>query len=133
MPFADHGTADDAIEMTERLSDADIVDLVKGRNQTEAEEEGEDPDDDDDNDDSISSGDSVTDCTTAADESEIIHSSTQFLHIIAQQKAYVLRNKLPSSTIDALYSIEQTVLASKLTSCKKTNQYIVIFYLLIYL
>ena len=52
MPFADYATADDAVEMTERLSDADIVDLVKGRNQTE-EEEQEDTDDDDG--DSISS------------------------------------------------------------------------------
>ena len=67
-------------------------------------------------------GGSVTDSTTAVDELEIIHSSTQFLHIIAQQKAYVLRNKLPSSTIDALNTIEQTVLASKLMSCKnQTN------------
>ena len=63
VPFADYATADDAVQMTERLSDADIMDLVKGRNQIEAEEEGEDPDDD-----SISSGGSVTDSTTAADE-----------------------------------------------------------------
>ena len=70
VPSADYATADDAVEMTERLSDADIVDLVKGRNQTEEEEEGEDPDDDDD-DNSTSSGGSVSDSNTAADESEI--------------------------------------------------------------
>ena len=35
LPFADYATADGAVEATERLSDADIVDLVKGRNQTE--------------------------------------------------------------------------------------------------
>ena len=52
VPFADYATTDDAVETTERMSGADIVDLVKGRNQTEAEEGG-DPDDDDDN--SISS------------------------------------------------------------------------------
>ena len=44
VPFADYNTADDDVEMTERLSDADIVDQVKGRNQTE-EDEGEDLDD----------------------------------------------------------------------------------------
>ena len=50
VPFADYVTADDAVEMTERLSNGDIVDQVKCRNQPE-EEEGEDPDDDDDDDD----------------------------------------------------------------------------------
>ena len=74
IPFADYATADDAVEMTERLSDADIVDQVKGRNQPEEQEEGEDPDDDD----VISTSGSVADSTTAADESEIIQTSTQF-------------------------------------------------------
>ena len=110
VPFADYTTADNAVEMTEMLSDADIVNLVKGRNQTEEEE---DPDDD-----VISSSGSVSDNTTAADESEIIHTSTQFVCIIAQQKAYVLRNKLSLSTLNALNTIEQSVLASKLKSCK---------------
>ena len=67
--FADYATVDDAVEMTGRLSDADIVDLVKGRNQTEEEEEGEDPDGHDD--DVISSSGSVSDSTTATDKSEI--------------------------------------------------------------
>ena len=128
MLFTNYATADDAMEMNERLSDADIVYLVKGRNQIEEGEEGEDPDDDD----SISSSGSVSDSTTAANESELIHTSTQFLVIIAQQKAYVLRNKLPSSPLDALNTIEQTVLASKLSSCKKKQIYCH-FYSLIYL
>ena len=72
VPFADYATADDATEMTERLSDADIVDLVKGRNQSE-EEEGEDPDDYDD-DDSISSRGLVSDSTTVADDNSHIYS-----------------------------------------------------------
>ena len=70
--------------MTGRLSDAEIVVQVKGRNQPE--EEGEDSDDDDDDDFRSTSG-YVADSTTAADESEIIYTSTQFLHVIAQQKA----------------------------------------------
>ena len=67
VPFADYATADDAVEMTERLSDAEIVDQVKGRNQPEEEE---DPDD------VIPTSGSVADSTTAADESEIINTST---------------------------------------------------------
>ena len=126
VPIADDTTADDAVEMTERLSYADIVDLVKGRNQPEEEEEGEDPDDDDDDDDVSSSG-SVSDCTTAADESEIIHTSAKFLCMIAQQKTYVLRNKLPSRSLDALNTIEQSVFARKLKSCKKKTNLLSFF------
>ena len=51
VPFADYTTAHDAVGMTERQSDAEIVDWVKGRNHPEEEKEGEDPDDDDDDDD----------------------------------------------------------------------------------
>ena len=61
---------------------------------------------------------SVADSSTATDESEIIHTSTQFVHLIAQQKAYVLQNKLPLGTLDAL-NTEQFVLASKLKDCRK--------------
>ena len=57
----------------ERLSDANIVDQVKGRNQPE-EGKGEDPDDYT----VILTSGSVADSTTAANESEIIHTSTQF-------------------------------------------------------
>ena len=88
VPFADYATADDAVEMPERLSDADIVDLVKGRNQPE-KEEGEDPVEDDD--DVIPSSGSVSDSTTAGDESEIIHTSTQFLHITSSTESLCLK------------------------------------------
>ena len=67
---------------------------------------------------------------TAADESEIIHTSNRFLHTIAQQKAYVLRNKLPSGAMDALNNLEQFILDSKLMSCR-TNIYFIFFQLLI--
>ena len=114
--FADYATADDAVETTKRLSDAEIVDWVKGRNQTEEEEEEEeDPVDDDD---VISTSGPVADSTTAAHESEIIHTSTHFLHLIAQQKAYVLWNKLPLGTPDILNTVEQFVLASKLKASR---------------
>ena len=97
------------------------MDWVKGRNQPEEEEE-EDPDDDDDDDDDddvISTSSSVADFPIAADESEIIYTSNQFLHVISQRKAYVLLNKLPSGTLDALNTAEQFVLASKLRACRK--------------
>ena len=49
----------------------------------------------------------------------IIHISNQFLHTIAQQKAYILRNKLPSVATDTLNNFEQFILDSKLMSCRK--------------
>ena len=57
--------------------------------------------------------------TSAADESEIIHTSNQFICTVAQQMAHILRKKLPSGTIDALYNVEQFILDSKLISCRK--------------
>ena len=52
---ANYATADDAVEMIVRLPDADIVDLVKGRHQTEGED-----------DDVMSSSGSVSDSTIGA-------------------------------------------------------------------
>ena len=103
------------------MSEAEIVQRVQGHHYLEEEEheDREDPDSDD----IVSTTGSVAGPTTAADESEIIHTSNQFLHIVAQQKAYVLRNKLPSGVIDALNNLEQFILDSKLMTCRK------IFYL----
>ena len=81
----------------------------------EEQEDGEDPDSDD----NVSTTGSVAGSTTAADESEIIHTSNQFLHTIAQQKTYVLRNTLPSGATDTLNNLEQSLLDSKLMSCRK--------------
>ena len=118
VPFNEYATADDQVEMIERLSEAEIVWRVQGHHhpeEGEEQEDGEDPDSDD----GMSTTGSVAGSTTAADESEIIHTANQFLCTTAQQKAYVLRNKLPSGAIDALNNVEQFILNSKLMSCRK--------------
>ena len=62
----------------------------------------------------LSTTGSAAGSTTAADESEIIHTSNEFLCTTAQQKAYILRNKLPSGATDAFNNLEQFTLDSKL-------------------
>ena len=58
--------------------------------------------------------------TTAADESEIIHTSNQFLHVqLHSKRLNVLRNKLLSGAIDALNNLEQFILDSKLINYRK--------------
>ena len=93
VPFREYATADDWVEITERLNDAQIVEKIKNWHQIQEEEEvGPDPDEDDNDD--ISTTGSVAESVTAADESEIIHTAYKFLQLLAQQRAYVLRNKI---------------------------------------
>ena len=77
-----------------------------------AVDENEDPDASD-------SEEGVVECddTREAQEEEIIKTSTEFLHIIAQQKAYILRNKLPKSLLKELLNIENAIVAPKVKSC----------------
>ena len=86
VPFSEYATADDQVETAERLSEAEIIQRVQGHHhleEGEEQEDGEDPDSDDD----VSATGSDAGSTTAANESEIILTSNQFLHTIAQQKA----------------------------------------------
>ena len=102
----------------ERVSEAEIVQRVQGHHhpeEGEEQEDGEDPDSDND----VSTTDSDAGSTTAADESEIKHASNQFLHTIAHQMAYILRNRLPSGATDALNNLKQFILDSKLMSCRQ--------------
>ena len=55
--------------------------------------------------------------TREAWEEEIIKTSTVFLRIIAQQKAYILCNKLPKNLLKELSNIENAIVASKAKSC----------------
>ena len=114
VPFSEYATADNQVEMTERLSEAEIVQIVQDCHHPGGEEQtdGEDLDSDDD----VSTTGSVAGSTTAADESEVIHTSKQFLCTIAQQKAYVLRNLFPSGATVALNNLEQFILNNKLMS-----------------
>ena len=61
----------------------------------------------------------VVECndTREALEEEIIKTSTEFLHITAQQKAYILCNKLTKSLLKELVNIENAIVTSKAKSC----------------
>ena len=77
VPFSEYETADDQVKTTERLNDAQIVEKIKNWHQIQEEEEvGPYPEDGDGND--ILTTGSVAESTTAADESEIIHTANQF-------------------------------------------------------
>ena len=67
-------------------------------------EKGEDPDEQEEDDDQLAV---MLTGTSTADENEIIHSSAQFLHVIAQQKAYSMRHSLPNRGIEILNELEQ--------------------------
>ena len=128
VPFSENSIADDQVETTERLNDAQIVEKIKNCHEIQEQEDvGPDPDKDDHDDDDISTTGSVAESTTAADESEIIHTANQFLQLLAKHRAYVLRNKLTSSATVALNTVEQILLDSKITTCRKTNKHLVIF------
>ena len=78
VPFSKYATADDQVEMTDRLSEAEIVQRVWGCHYPEEGEEQEDgkhPNSDD----NVSTTGSVAGSTTAAGESEILHTSYQTL------------------------------------------------------
>ena len=106
------------------MNDAQIVEKIKNQCQIQEEEEvGPDPDEDDDDDNDISTTGSVAESTTAADEIEIIYTAHQFLQLLAQQRTYVLRNKLPSSATVTLNTVEQILLDSKITTCRKETNF----------
>ena len=79
-------------------------------------EEGEDPDEQVEDDDQSAV---MLTGTSTVDENGIIQSSAQFLHVIAQQKAYLMQNSLPNRGIELLNELEQLVVDSKLYTCNK--------------
>ena len=118
IPFEQYATADDNIETNEDLTEVEIIKRVhavtNGNNV-----EGEDPDEqgeDDDQSPVMLTG------TSTADVNEIIHSSAQFLCVIAQQKAYCVQHSLPNRGIEILNELEQLVVGSKLYPCKKQTK-----------
>ena len=82
-------------------------------------EEGEDSDDQEEDDDQTAV---MVTGTSIADESEIIHNSAQFLHLIAQQKAYCMLHNLPNRGIEILSELEQLVVGSKLYTYNKQTK-----------
>ena len=104
--FEEYGTADDHAELSQPMTDEDIINAVRSHDNPSADSESstpEDPDVTSDDDDADSNEDGVAD-----NESKIIHTSNQFLCILDQMKAYALCNQLSQeahTNIDNLGSI----------------------------
>ena len=88
--FEEYATADDHAESSQPMTNEDIINAVCNHDSPSADSESSTPEDPDltSNDDlDAESNDGI-----AANESEIIHTSNQFLHILDQMKAYALGN-----------------------------------------
>ena len=112
VPFAEYATHDDRVEFSERMDDAAIIEAVASECKTIAVDENEDPDASDSEEGVVESDD-----TREAQEEEIIKTSTEFLRIISQQKAYILHDKLPKRLLKELSNIENAIVSSKAKSC----------------
>ena len=123
IPLAEYATHDDRVECSERMDDAAIIGAVASECETVAVVENEDIDASD-------SEEGVVECddTREAQEEEIIKTSTEFLHIIAQQKAYILHNKLPKSLLKELSNIENAIVTSKVKSCNTQTKLLSFFH-----
>ena len=104
------------------MDDAAIIKAVASECETVAIDENEDSDASD-------SEEGVVECddTREAQEEEIIKTSTEFLCIIVQQKAYILCNKLPKSLLKELVNIENAIVASKAQSCNTQTKLLSFF------
>ena len=121
VPFAEYATHDDRVESSEKMDDAAIIEAVASECETVAVDENEDPDASD-------SEEGVVECNdTREAQEEIIKTSTEFLCIIAQQKAYILCNKLPKSLLKELVNIENAIVASKVKSCNTQTRLLSFF------
>ena len=122
VPFADDATHDDRVESSERMDDAAIIEAGASECETVVVDENKDPDDSD-----SEEGVVERDGTREAQEEEIIRTSTEFLCIISQQKAYILLNKLPKSLLKELSYIENAIVASKAKSCNTQTKLLSFF------
>ena len=124
VPFAEYATHDDRAESSERMDDVAIIKAVASECETVAVDENEDPDASD----SEEGVEHDDDETRQAREEEIIKTSTEFLHSISQQKAYILCNKLPKSLLKELSNIENVIVASKAKSCNTQTKLLSFFH-----
>ena len=105
--FEEYATADDHAELSQPMTDEDIINAVCNHDSPSADSESSTPEDPD-----LTSDDDVdvesNEDGVAANESEIIHTSNRFLRILDQMKAHALRNQLlqeAHTNIDNLSSI----------------------------
>ena len=124
VPFAEYATHDDRVESSERMDDAAIITAVTSEHETVAVDENEDPGASDSEEGVVEHTD-----TREAWEEEIIKTSTEFLRIIAQQKAYILHNKLPKSLLKELVNTENATVISKVKSCNTQTKLLSSFHI----
>ena len=127
--FGEYVTADDHAESSQPMTDEDIINAVRNHDSPSADSESSTPEGPD-----LISNDDLdvesNDDGVAANESEIIHTSNQFLRILDQMKAYALRNQLSREalTISAVYlckaKLEQLVykLTYQLTLIRQSDE-----------
>ena len=112
------------ITTSEDLNEANIIKKVHAVTNG-SNKDGEDPDGPEEDDDDVVAV--LVTGTAIADESDIIHNSAQFLHCIAQQKAYFIWNNMPDRGIEILSELEQIVIGSKLYTCNKQTKLPLLF------
>ena len=116
VPFEDYATADDAYDSSERVSEDQIADAVKRALNPPDEQEEQDPDDRDADDDEIIDAEGGPDITARAEE--IVKSSSEFVRYLDQQKAYLMKQNFPQSTLQALEKLESEFLANRAQLCR---------------
>ena len=110
--FEEYATADDHAESSQPMTDEDIINAVRNHDSPSPDSESSTPEDPD----HISNGDldvESSDNGIAANESEIIHASNKFLHILDQMKAYTLRNQLPREAHNSIDNLSSILVQSK--------------------
>ena len=119
--FEEYATADDHAESSQPMTDEDIINAVCNHDSPSADSECSTPEDPD-----LISDDELdvesNDDGVAANESEIIHTSNQFLRILDQMKAYALRNQLSREAHTSIDNLSSILLRSKSrTACIQTD------------
>ena len=110
--FEEYATVDDHAESSQPMTDEDIINAVCNHDSPSAHSESSTPE----NPDLISDDDldvESNDNSVAANESEIIHTSNQFLRILDQMKAYALRNQLSQEAHNSIDNLTYTVCTDK--------------------
>ena len=119
--FEEYATADDHAQSSQPMTDEDIINAVRNHDSPSADSKSSTPEDpdltSDDDLDAESNDDGI-----AANESEIIHTSNQFLCILDQMKAYTLRNQLSREAHASIDNLSSILVQSKVrVACIQTD------------
>ena len=110
--FEEYATADDHAESSQPMTDEDIINAVCNHDSPSADSESSTPEDP-----GLTSNDDLdaesNDDGIATNESEIIHTSNQFLCILDQMKAYALCNQLSQETYTNIDNLSSILVQSK--------------------